>query len=169
MNKAKRKTTGFGFFLAILAISVAQWGFAGGTPEDSGHGVHVDGDGVAAQGADVVAYYSLDTGESAVEGNQQFSSVWRGATWLFASEENLETFNTDPERYAPQYGGYCAWAMARDKLATIDPDRWDLSDGKLYLNYSTKTRNDWLENQAEDILQANGYWLEWGRKLKNGG
>lgn len=149
-----------------LALCVAGTAFAGGNPEDSGEAVHVDENGYAAHGADVVAYFSLEPGESAVMGAEEFAYEWRGATWLFANEENLDAFREDPERYAPEYGGYCAYAIARDKLAPIDPDRWDVVDGSLYLNYSGSTQRDWREHQSRDISRGDELWPEWSAKLQ---
>ena len=142
---------------------------AGGDPEDSGFGIHVDAEGVAAGGADVVAYLSLDPGAEAVVGVESHSAQWRGATWLFASEPNLVAFRADPERYAPQYGGYCAWAMARDDLATIDRDQWSVVDDKLYLNYNSRIQNDWKSEQDEFIQTADENWVRWETDLRAGG
>ncbi len=142
---------------ALLSAGVAPL-FAGGKPEDSGQAVHVDKNGRAAGGADVVAYFSLDPGDDAVIGSEQYSYEWRGAAWLFASQENLEKFRRNPEKYAPAYGGYCAWAMAKSDLAPIDPDMWAIEDGTLYLNYNRRTQNDWLSDRAELIENADAEW-----------
>ncbi len=158
----------FHLFSTILAMGVVHLGFGAGTPEDSGLGVHVNDDGVAAQGADVVAYFSLAPGASAALGNERYAFVWQGATWLFSSTDNLDAFAVNPDRYAPRYGGYCAWAMARNKLATIDPDRWDIADDRLYLNYNATTQKSWLDNQASDIDRADENWPAWIRQLENG-
>lgn len=147
--------------LVVAAVPVS----AGGEPEDSGAAVHVDKKGHAAGGADVVAYHSLEPGAEAVHGDEEHSYEWRGATWLFANERNLAAFQANPDKYAPAYGGYCAWAMARDDLATIGPDRWDIVDGRLYLNYNVRTQRRWREDRAADIDKADGNWPEWREKL----
>jgi YHS domain-containing protein len=71
-----------------------------------------------------------------VKGSAQFSYEWQGATWLFSSAENRDRFNAEPDRYAPQYGGFCAYAVSKGRTASIDPEAWKIVDGKLYLNYS---------------------------------
>ena len=86
---------------------------------------------VALGGFDPVAYF---TDGKPVEGSRQFAFTWKGATWRFAPQANLEAFSADPERYAPQYGGYCAWAAARNYLAPGDPRHWRILGGRLYLN-----------------------------------
>ena len=149
--------------LSLFFIAIAI--YAGGGPEDSGSGIHVDRAGIAARGADVVAYFSLKADSEAVLGIKEHAYQWNGASWLFSSIENRETFAAEPERYAPQYGGYCAWAMARDKLATIDPDMWTIVDGKLYLNYSAKTQKNWAENMDKQIVAADEFWPERNKKL----
>src|SRR5512135_2769630 len=89
--------------------------------------------GVAIRGYDPVAYF---TESKPVEGSKQFTFEWQGATWRFASAANRDLFAKTPEKYAPQYGGYCAYAVSQGHTATIDPQRWRIVDGKLYLNYS---------------------------------
>ena len=150
--------------LAVLTPSVL---FAGGTPEDSGQAIHVDADGIAAKGADVVAYFSLQPSDNSVAGSEEHAFTWRGATFLFATEENRELFAREPERFAPAFGGYCAWAMARDRLATIDPDMWAVFDGRLYLNYNRRTQNDWLKERDENIRKAETIWPERAAELSS--
>lgn len=152
--------------LLILCGAMSLW--AGGKPEDSGEGIYVTDAGVAAGGADVVAYYSLAAGAPATRGSESFSYLWKGAIWLFSSQANRDAFAANPEAFAPQYGGYCAWAIARDKLAEIDPDKWTVLDGKLYLNYNDKIQTDWLGETVEYIEKADGYWPEWEAKLRDG-
>ena len=94
--------------------------------------------GIAIRGYDTVAYF---TQGKPVEGTEKFSTEWEGATWRFSSQENLELFTTDPEKYAPQYGGYCAYGVAQDSLVKIEPDQWTIYDDKLYLNYNAKLNN----------------------------
>lgn len=87
---------------------------------------------MAIAGADPVAYF---TESQAVIGSAEFSHEWNGATWHFASAENRDLFSADPEKYAPQYGGHCAWDAAQGYVATIDPTAWSVVDGKLYSNF----------------------------------
>ena len=110
---------------------------------------------VAVDGYDVVAYF--DQGEP-VEGSKEYSTEWRGAEWRFASAEHLAAFEANPEEYAPQYGGYCAWAVAQNKTAAGDPHQWSIVDGKLYLNYNADIQEKWSANRDELIRRANEHW-----------
>ena len=92
---------------------------------------------VAISGTDPVAYF---TEGKAVEGRSEFSHEWDGANWHFKSAENRDAFAKSPETYAPQFGGYCAWAVSQGYTATIDPAAWSIVDEKLYLNYSKDVR-----------------------------
>jgi len=94
----------------------------------------------AIGGYDTVAYH---TTKKAVAGNKRFSTQWNGATWLFSSSKNLQLFKAEPKKYAPQYGGYCSWAAAANKLVKADPKIFDVYNNKLYLNYDKKTKREW--------------------------
>ncbi|MEQ8558622.1 MAG: YHS domain-containing (seleno)protein [Henriciella sp.] len=109
----------------------------------------------AVGGYDPVAYFT--EGEP-VEGKKEFSMQYEGAEWRFSSAENLETFRAEPEKYAPQFGGYCAWAVAQGDTAKGDPDHWQIVDGKLYLNYNKKIQERWELNRAQFIEQGNTNW-----------
>lgn len=108
--------------------------------------------GVAIRGYDTVAYF---TQGAPAEGLEKFSTEWQGASWRFSSQENLELFLGDPEKYAPQYGGYCAYGVANDSLVKIEPDLWSIVDGKLYLNYNRKFDNAFNEDPEGYIAKAN--------------
>ena len=110
---------------------------------------------VAVDGYDVVAYF--DQGEP-VEGSEAFTTRWNGAEWRFASAEHLEAFEADPEKYAPRYGGYCAWAVAQDDTAPGDPHQWSIVDGRLYLNYNAEIQEKWAARKEELIEQADRNW-----------
>ncbi|MEO0393635.1 MAG: YHS domain-containing (seleno)protein [Pseudomonadota bacterium] len=112
---------------------------------------------VAAGGHDVVAYFDR---RRAVEGNDRYTTEWRGAVWKFSSSYNLAKFKADPEAFAPQYGGYCAWAMARGSFAKGDPDHWKVVDGKLYLNYNADIQNRWEQDIPGFIDRADGQWSQ---------
>jgi len=115
--------------------------------------------GLAIKGYDTVAYF---TDGKPVEGSKEFETTWDGATWRFSSEANLESFESDPEKYAPQYGGYCAWAVSQGTTANIDPKSWTIVDGKLYLNYNEKIQKKWSSNRSALIKKADE---EWGKLL----
>lgn len=107
--------------------------------------------GVAIRGFDTVAYF---TESKAVKGDASISTQWNGATWYFSKQEHLELFEADPEKYAPQYGGYCAYGVAVDSLVKIEGDLWDIVDGKLYLNFNKKLQKKWRSSIPSYIQQA---------------
>jgi YHS domain-containing protein len=109
----------------------------------------------AIRGHDPVAYFDR---KGPVKGSKQFSYPWRGTTWYFASAENRDKFAAEPERYAPQYGGYCAYAVAQGYTADIDPSAWSIVDGKLYLNYSLRIRERWNKDIPGYISKADASW-----------
>ena len=114
---------------------------------------------VAIGGADPVAYFNGDLAKGEfVEGSADFTYEWKGATWQFASAENRDTFAANPEQYAPEYGGYCAWAAAQDKLAAVSPDAWSIVDNKLYLNANKNIQTRWEKDIPGFISKANENW-----------
>lgn len=112
-------------------------------------------DGVAIRGTDPVAYF---TEGRPVEGSAEHAAEWNGATWHFASAENRETFLADPEAYAPQFGGFCAWAVAEGYTASIDPEAWAIVDGRLYLNYSRRIQRRWERDIPGNISRGEVNW-----------
>lgn len=110
---------------------------------------------VAADGYDVVAYFAQ---KKPVEGSKAHSMSWMNATWRFASAENLEKFRASPAAYAPQYGGYCAWAVAQGKTAPGNGKNWSVVDGKLYLNYDDEIQSRWNKDVPGFIAKANTNW-----------
>ncbi len=106
----------------------------------------------AAGGYDVVAYFS---GGQPVKGSKKFQTEYKGAEWRFASQAHLDAFLKAPEKYAPQYGGYCAWAMGRGYAAKGDPQVWRIVDGKLYLNYDESVRKKWEMDIPGFIAKGN--------------
>jgi YHS domain-containing protein len=116
--------------------------------------VFSDRDG-AIRGHDPVAYFDQ---KGPVKGSKQFSHPWHGATWYFASAENRDKFAAEPERYAPRYGGYCAYAVAQGYTADIDPSAWSIVDGRLYLNYSLSFRERWKKDIPGYIRKGDANW-----------
>src|SRR5687767_13722343 len=111
--------------------------------------------GEAIHGYDPVAYFKEN---KPVKGNDQFTYTWKGAKWKFSSAQNLKDFKADPEKYAPQFGGYCAYGVSDDHKASTSPDAWTIVNGKLYLNYDTDVRKLWNEDQQGHIEKANRNW-----------
>lgn len=123
--------------------------------------VNTTADGLAVRGYDTVAYFAE---QSAVQGNPTYEYVWNGAKWLFSTPENLEKFKQNPEAYAPQFGGYCSYAVSDGYTADGDPQAWKIVDGKLFLNYNQKTREAWEKEQDQLIKQGEQNWLEFQKK-----
>jgi YHS domain-containing protein len=110
---------------------------------------------LAVGGYDPVAYF---TDGRPVEGDARYRYDWQGATWRFAKPENLERFKAEPARYAPQYGGYCAWAVSQGYTASADPQAWRIVDGKLYLNYSLDVQRRWQDDIPGNIAKGEANW-----------
>ena len=115
--------------------------------------------GFAAEGYDVVAYFSNE----AIEGNKEFQSVYQGIKYKFSSQENLSEFNKDPKIYVPQYGGFCAYAIAeKGEKVSVNPKAFQIIDNKLYLFYNAwgvNTLEKWNEEGPETLRKnADDNW-----------
>jgi hypothetical protein len=110
---------------------------------------------LALRGYDPVAYF---TEGKAVEGSDQFAHEWKGAIWRFTSAANRDTFASGPEKYAPQYGGYCSWAVSHGYTAKGDPEAWKIVDDKLYLNYSQDVKAKWEKDVPGYISKGDENW-----------
>jgi YHS domain-containing protein len=112
--------------------------------------------GLGAKGYDVVAYF---TDATAVQGSDAYVAEYGGVKWQFASAAHREMFVANPEKYAPQYGGFCSWGVANRKLFDIDPvNGWQLVDGKLYLNFNKDINTTFGKDTKGFIGKANKYW-----------
>ena len=109
----------------------------------------------AIRGYDSVAYF---TQGAPVRGSEKFSHQWRGAIWYFASAEHRDRFAAEPDKFAPQYGGYCAYGVAQGYAPEIDPSAWSIVDGKLYLNFSQSIRERWRADIPGYIRKADANW-----------
>lgn len=109
---------------------------------------------VSAGGYDVVSFFS----GVPVEGRDDFTMEYMGAEWKFSTQANLDLFTANPEAFAPQYGGYCAWALAKGKLAKGRPEHWSVEDGKLYLNFNKKIKKRWEKDKVNFIVQGDENW-----------
>ena len=109
----------------------------------------------ALSGYDAVAYH---TQGEAVKGDRDFSTEYNGARWQFSSAENLALFEAEPERYAPAYGGYCAWAVSQGYTAKGDPKVWAIVDGRLFVNYNADVQATWNEDRPGFITAADDNW-----------
>lgn len=117
--------------------------------------VNTQSGNLALRGYDAVAYF---TEGQAIRGVPQFDTTWNGATWRFASAEHRDRFVSAPDTFAPQFGGYCAWAIAHGYTADGDPEVWKIVDGRLYLNYSRRVQRKWEANIPEFIRQGHANW-----------
>ncbi|MBN8577873.1 MAG: YHS domain protein [Cytophagales bacterium] len=111
--------------------------------------------GVAVGGYDVVAYF---TQQAAVKGSSNFSFSWDEVTWHFSSSENLNLFKEHPQRYAPQFGGWCAYGVSENHKSPTQPEAFTIVNEKLYLNYNQKVLKLWRSDTTRYIRQANAYW-----------
>jgi YHS domain-containing protein len=127
---------------AVLAVNLAN-------------PINKDRSSVALKGHDPVAYFTM--GKPA-KGSAEFSHQWMGATWHFTSSASRDQFITNPEQYAPQFGGYCSWAVSRGYTADVDPQAWKVVDGKLYLNYSKGVQQKWEGDVKGNIEKAVQNW-----------
>ncbi len=119
-------------------------------------GVNQNSQGVTINGYDTVAYFSKSR---PVQGNSQYQTKWMGATWYFANAENKNLFLAKPNKYAPAYGGYCAYAVSQGSKAVANPSAWTIYKGRLFLNYNTAVRDQrWLPHKDELIYQADKNW-----------
>lgn len=110
---------------------------------------------VAIHGYDPVAYFSKN---QAVKGSAKYTALHQGAIYRFSSEENRDRFKQDADKYAPQFGGYCAMGVALDKKLDVDPTAFYISDGKLFLNLNKAVQKKWLEDVPGNIKTAHRKW-----------
>ncbi|WP_420407017.1 YHS domain-containing (seleno)protein [Hoeflea sp.] len=116
---------------------------------------NVSESGVALEGHDPVAYFTMN---KPVPGDPAITGTHEGAVYRFSSEENKALFEADPAKYAPQYGGYCAYGAARGYKAPVEVDKFSIVDGKLYLNYNGQVQGTWLKDTAGYIEKADAWW-----------
>lgn len=114
-------------------------------------------DNAAIGGYDVVSYFKDGR---PVKGSPEFSVMYKGANWLFSNQTNADLFKATPEKYEPQYGGYCAFGCSRGYKAKTSPDAWTIVEGKLYLNYNTVVRETWNKDQHAYIKKADANWTD---------
>ena len=117
--------------------------------------INVSPQGIAINGYDPVAYF---TQSKALKGDPKYQTEWMGVKWYFAGAGDLEFFKSNPEKYAPQYGGNCAWAVSQGSLAHGNPIVWKIVDGKLYLNFNKPVQASWEKDAAGLIKKADANW-----------
>ena len=141
--------------LAFLTLSLATIPAAVPAANKPAPAVYSASDGLAASGYDVTAYF---TAGKPVRGSTKHELMLQGVTWRFASAEAKARFQASPYAYAPQFGGYCAWAVSQGYLASGDPEQWKIVDGKLYLNFNARAKELWEADQAAAIERGKANW-----------
>jgi YHS domain-containing protein len=149
-------------FLALL-VNVAY--LVGGAELSASDFINKDSTGVALKGYDPVCYF---TENKPVKGRSEFKYEWMGAQWVFSTEANRDLFMKDPAKYAPQYGGFCAYAVSRGHTADISPSTWKIVDGKLYLNKNWLAGKLWQGDIPGNITKADKNWPEIVNKQSQG-
>lgn len=139
-------------FVALAAVAMPASISAASKPAPE---ISIAADGLAAGGYDVTAYFRQG---KPVRGSALHQLRYNGATWRFASAESRATFLADPAAFAPQFGGYCAWAVSQGYLAPGDPRQWKIVDGKLYLNFNARAKELWEADQADAIVRGRTNW-----------
>ena len=117
--------------------------------------MNADANDLAIKGYDPVSYFTMSTPKM---GNASYTATYKGGIYRFSNEENRDMFKANPAKYAPQYGGYCAYAVSQNSTAGIEPDQFTIVDDKLYLNYNSKIQKKWTENRDEYIRSADKNW-----------
>lgn len=112
-------------------------------------------EGMALSGYDVITYFDAAGPQ---RGQREFAVMWKGAIWLFETNENREAFEANPRAYAPQFGGYCAYAVAQGRLLSSDPRVWRIVDGKLYLTHSPAVERVWAQDVPGHVAMAEANW-----------
>ena len=131
-----------GTFVVVKKVSPVSWGW---------WGTYNSTASVALKGHDPVAYFTL--GQPTL-GSSEISLDWGDTTWEFTTVENKELFAQDPSSYAPQFGGFCSFAMSKGFTADIAPDAWHIEEGKLYVFADQNVRDDWISSIGEGSLDA---------------
>ena len=138
----------FVFFIYLSSLSSYSQSSGTGSP-------YYQEKGIAIKGYDPVAFF---TEKKAMVGDQNIVFDWSGSQWRFISKENLELFKMNPEKYAPQYGGYCAYGVSENHKSPTDPNAWTVVGNKLYLNYSLKVKELWSTDIPGRINKADENW-----------
>ncbi|MFZ6799059.1 YHS domain-containing (seleno)protein [Undibacterium sp. Di24W] len=152
-----RRTILASTLLAAFAVSAGTPLTAQAQDQNSSAAVNLDTQGVALHGYDPVAYFTV---KAPTLGKAAYTHTFEGATYRFASKENLEKFKAHPAQYAPQFGGFCAMGVVLEKKLDGDPEAWRVVDGKLYLNVNKDIQKKWLEDVPGHIFKAVKTWPE---------
>lgn len=149
------RTKIFYTFTLLLALAVTSCGLIPQQAKSNIDAINVDENSLAIQGYDPVAYFTLN---APTKGSSEYTANYEGATYWFSNAQHQSMFKNDPDKYAPQFGGYCAFGVSKEKKYSIEPDAFAVVDGKLYLNLNKKVQTIWSKNSEELIVDANGNW-----------
>lgn len=154
MTTSRRRALVIAGSIAILGATGLGWSRL---PASSAAQVNTldSASGAAIKGYDPVAYFAIG---KPTRGSADHAVMFNGAKWLFANAENKSLFENAPEKYAPAYGGYCAYGVSQGYLVKIEPDAWSIRNGRLYLNYDTTVRRQWEQAPADYIRAADKKW-----------
>jgi len=141
--------------LALMTLSVATVPASAPAAIKPAPEVYVAADGLAAGGYDVTAYFLRG---KPVRGSAAHQIQYKGVTWRFETAASQTRFQADPAAFAPQFGGYCAWAVSQGYIASGDPRQWKVVDGKLYLNFNARAKELWEADQEDAIRRGHANW-----------
>jgi YHS domain-containing protein len=142
-------------FRLTIAVCLMVTGITAIATANSQPPVNLSWGQLALRGYDAVTYW---TSGQPTQGSTSFEHRWNGAMWRFSSAANRDEFAREPERYAPAFGGYCAYAVSRGYTADGDPNAWRIVDGRLYLNYSKRVQRLWEEDVPGNIAKGRMNW-----------
>jgi hypothetical protein len=142
-------------FRLTTALGLIAAGIVAGAAAYQKSPVNVSRGDLALQGYDAVGYW---TSGQPTKGSVSFEHRWNDAVWRFSTAANRDQFAKDPARYAPEFGGYCAYAVSRGYTADIDPNAWRIVDDRLYLNYSKRVQKLWEEDVPGNIAKGRQNW-----------
>ena len=141
--------------LGFLMTALAAMPVIAGNPQNM---INTGPNNVAIKGYDTVAYF---TEGQAMKGESKFVASWNDAEWHFANVAHRDLFTANPERYAPQFGGFCANGLSKGKKVAADPEAWTIVDGRLYIKFSEAARDRWRKDKAENIKKAEESWAKY--------
>ncbi|MFD2166369.1 YHS domain-containing (seleno)protein [Thalassotalea euphylliae] len=136
---------------AGLLLSASSFAFAADID------MNADANDLAIKGFDPVAYFTMD---KAVNGSPDYTATYKGAIYQFSSESHRDMFRANPAKYAPQYGGYCAFGVAMEKKFDTDPNAWKIIADKLYLNLNKDVQKRWAQDTTAYIEQSDSNWFD---------
>lgn len=140
--------------ISLLLLVLAGFVLARSVGMFASNPVYANSNG-AIGGYDPVAYFDE---QRPVKGSAELTTEWNGATWYFSTADRLSRFRAAPERYAPQFGGYCAYAVSQGYTAKTDPDAFAIVDNKLYLNFDVGTQQQWHAEKHQLIPAGHANW-----------